>query len=243
MHLREYIKFFIVLLFITAGIFAFKNSTLNDDIFLTYEVNLKKQDLEIFWKDDKGQIFRSIQNLKAWVETKNKKLLFATNAGMYKTDNSPLGLFIQDGKTITPLNSKKASGNFYWKPNGVLYIDTDNNGIICKTENFKNNGKIKYATQSGPMLVFGGKIHPEFKQGSINLNIRNGVGVLPNNNLVFVMSKKEINLYDFANYFKKLGCKNALSFDGFVCRTYLPEKNWVQTDGNFGPIIGVTTNR
>jgi uncharacterized protein YigE (DUF2233 family) len=93
------------------------------------------------------------------------------------------------------------------------------------------------------MLVIDGKIHPDFKQGSINLNIRNGVGVLPNNSLVFVMSKKEINLYDFANYFKKSGCKNALSFDGFVCRTYLPGKNWIQTDGNFGPIIGVTVNR
>ncbi|MEO6253831.1 MAG: phosphodiester glycosidase family protein [Ferruginibacter sp.] len=216
---------------------------MDEDIFLSYEVDLKKQDLKIFWKDDKGQVFRSIQNLKTWVETKNKTLLFATNAGMYKTDNSPLGLFIQNGKTITPLNRRTATGNFYWKPNGVLYIDMENNGAIVKTENFINNGKVKYATQSGPMLVFDGKIHPEFKQGSINLNIRNGVGLLPGNKLVFVMSKKEINLYDLAHYFKKLGCKNALSFDGFVCRTYLPGKNWVQLDGNFGPIVGVTADR
>jgi uncharacterized protein YigE (DUF2233 family) len=54
------------------------------------------------------------------------------------------------------------------------------------------------------------------------------------------MSKKEINFYEFANYFKKKWCKNALYLDGFVSRTYLPEKNWIQTDGNFGVIIGVT---
>ncbi|MDI3322021.1 phosphodiester glycosidase family protein [Pinibacter soli] len=65
--------------------------------------------------------------------------------------------------------------------------------------------------------------------------------ILPNK-IIFAMSKKEINLYDFANYFKSIGCKNALYLDGFVSRTYLPEKNWIQTDGDFGVIIGVTTN-
>ena len=56
------------------------------------------------------------------------------------------------------------------------------------------------------------------------------------------MSKKEVSFYDFANYFKSMGCKNALYLDGFVSLTYLPEQNWIQTDGNFGVIIGVTTN-
>jgi len=232
-----------ILILFVIGVFAFTASKPNEDIFLTYEVNPRKQDLELFWKDDKGQTLKSIQNLKNWLERKNKTLLFAMNAGMYKVDNTSLGLFIQDQKIITPLNTRAATGNFYWKPNGIFYIDTENNAAICKTENFINNGKVKYATQSGPMLVFDGKIHPEFKQGSTNLNIRNGVGILPNNNVVFVMSKKEVNLYDFAKYFKELGCKNALSFDGFVCRTYLPEKNWIQTDGNFGVIVGVSTKR
>jgi uncharacterized protein YigE (DUF2233 family) len=62
------------------------------------------------------------------------------------------------------------------------------------------------------------------------------------NRLVFAMSKAPINFYDLADYFKSLGCQNALYLDGFVSRTYLPEKNWVQTDGNFGVIIGVTAS-
>lgn len=90
------------------------------------------------------------------------------------------------------------------------------------------------------MLVIDGAIHPAFKQGSANLNIRNGVGILPDGKIIFAMSRQEINLYDFAQYFQSLGCKNALYLDGFVSRTYLPEKNWTQTDGNFGVIIGVT---
>jgi uncharacterized protein YigE (DUF2233 family) len=54
------------------------------------------------------------------------------------------------------------------------------------------------------------------------------------------MSKEEINFYDFAAYFQHMGCKNALYLDGLVSRTYLPDQKWVQTDGNFGVIIGVT---
>jgi uncharacterized protein YigE (DUF2233 family) len=162
------------------------------------------------------------------------------NGGMYKYDNSPQGLFIENKKTITPLDTSNGNGNFYLKPNGVFYVTTNNIPIICTTTKFYDDGQINYATQSGPMLLIDGQMHPVFKEGSTNLNIRNGVGILPDNEIVFAMSKKEINFYDFANYFKGLGCKNALYFDGLVSRTYLPEKEWTQTDGNFGVIIGAT---
>jgi uncharacterized protein YigE (DUF2233 family) len=93
------------------------------------------------------------------------------------------------------------------------------------------------------MLLINGKMHPGFNKGSTNLNIRNGVGILPDKRIIFAMSKREINFYDFATYFKNKGCKNALYLDGLVSRTYLPEKRWIQTDGNFGVMIGVTTSK
>lgn len=129
---------------------------------------------------------------------------------------------------------------FYLKPNGVFYITTDDVALVCKSTDFANNGNIKYATQSGPMLVIDGQIHPAFKENSTHLNIRNGVGILPDNKVLFAMSKKEISFYDFAKYFQNLGCKNALYLDGFVSGIYLPSKNWRQTDGDFGVITGVT---
>jgi uncharacterized protein YigE (DUF2233 family) len=209
----------------------------SDDSLLIYCVDLKKQNVKFYWKDEKNQPFKNFENLKTWLNKKGQQLLFAANGGMYKTDNSPLGLFIDSGKTITPLNRASASGNFYLKPNGVFYISKGNTATICVTEKFKASANIIYATQSGPMLVINGKIHPEFNQGSSNVNVRNGVGLLPNGQLIFIMSKKPVNLYDFANSFLRSGCKNALYLDGFVSRTYLPNQNWQQLDGNFGVII------
>jgi uncharacterized protein YigE (DUF2233 family) len=231
----------LIFLFLATAFFAFvvKERT-DDNLFVTYEVDIKKSDLKLYWKDDENETFKSIQNLKTWLEAQKRTLVFAMNAGMYMQDNLPVGLYIENKKELFPLNTRNANGNFYLKPNGVFYITTDNLPVICQTTDFVNNGKIKYATQSGPMLVIDGAIHSAFKEGSANVNIRNGVGILPNNDVIFVMSKSEINFYDFASYFKKLGCKNALYLDGFVSRTYLPEKNWIQTDGNFGVILGVT---
>lgn len=231
---------FTLLPFLIAFVALFISSISYDESpFLTYKVDLKKQDLRLVWKDEKGKRFGSIENIKFWTEKKNLKLDFAMNAGMYKVDNSPQGLYVEKKKILSPLDTSKAVGNFYLKPNGVFYITTEHVAQICVTEMFRPNEKIEYATQSGPMLVIDGKIHPDFKEGSSNLNIRNGVGILPDGKVVFVLSKKEINFYDFASYFKGLGCRNALYLDGFVSRAYLPSENWIQTDGNFGALFVV----
>ena len=231
-----------LLILLAAGLIAFKTSCNSSDVpILSYTVDLKTQDLQFYWKSDKGEIINSIQNLKNYVETKNSTLVFAMNGGMFNKNFSPQGLFIQDKKMVTALDTFSGSGNFYLKPNGVFYITTDNIPYVCKTADFDNKGNVKFATQSGPMLIIDGQIHSAFKEGSLNLNIRNGVGILPDNKIVFAMSKKEINFYDFAKYFQQLGCKNALYLDGFVSRMYVPEKKWIQLDGDFGVIIGVTT--
>lgn len=230
-----------LLLLLTAGLIAFTNNKNSiDDRILFYIVDAKAQNLQLYWKNDNDEILGSIQQLKSYVESKKMKLIFAMNGGMFNKDYSPQGLFIQNKKTLAPLDTTGGSGNFYLKPNGVFYITSENIPVVCKTADFRDNKEIKFATQSGPMLVIDGKIHSVFKQVSTNLNVRNGVGILPDNKVVFAMSKEKINFYDFATYFQSLGCKNALYLDGFVSRTYLPEKKWMQTDGDFGVMIGVT---
>ncbi|HRG60037.1 MAG TPA: phosphodiester glycosidase family protein, partial [Bacteroidia bacterium] len=182
----------------------------------------------------------SIQNLKKHVEKQGHSLKFAMNGGMFKSDLSPQGLYIENSRILSPIDTNNGEGNFFLKPNGIFYFNKNNEVFICKTNEFLFNANINFATQSGPMLLLNGEIHPAFKKGSTNLNIRNGVGILENNKVIFALSKVEINLYDFAQFFQYMGCKNALYLDGYVSRAYFPEKQWIQTDGNFGVMIGVT---
>jgi len=210
-----------------------------DGKMLSYIVDPARQDIRMFWKNDSGAAFGNIGRLKADLEHRHQTLIFAMNGGMFKPDYSPVGLFIQDGRLITALDTASGAGNFYLKPNGVFYLTKTGHATICQTKEFVENPGIRFATQSGPMLVIDGQIHPAFKEGSSNLNIRNGVGLLANGHLLFAMSKEPINFYDFADFFKTQGCRFALYLDGFVSKMYLPG-HVVQTDGNLGVIIAVT---
>ncbi len=230
------IIFFLLLLMCCCEAFP-AAAQLADADMITYTPSGGQQ-VQLFWKDEQGKVLGSLGRLKSYTERRKQRLVFAMNGGMYMEDRSPLGLFICDSETVRKLNTREGYGNFYLKPNGVFYINSAGKGFVCATEDFKPGKDIRYATQSGPMLVIRGKIHPVFKKGSANVYVRNGVGILPDGRMFFAMSKKEVNLYDFAAYFQQKGCRNALFLDGFVSRTYLPALNWLQTDGYFGVIIG-----
>ena len=211
---------------------------INDNQILSYTIDPKKQDVRLFWKDDNGKIISSFNQLKTHLKSKNITLLFAANSGMFTPEYGPVGLLIQNGKVLKSLNKSNGKYNFTWKPNGVFYITNNNSAFVCETDAFMNDGKIKYATQSGPMLVVNSKIHVGFDKSNVKC-VRNGVGLLPDGKVIFAMSKKEITFYDFAKYFLDLGCKNALYFDGAISKTYLPEQNWTSQDGRFGVMVGV----
>ncbi|MFL5731276.1 MAG: phosphodiester glycosidase family protein [Cytophagaceae bacterium] len=232
--------FFLILL---AGLISFRPASTPHTKILCYHADLRTQELKLYWKDDQGKIFGSFQNLKNYLTKNDKTLIFAMNGGMYSKSQSPQGLYIENLKQLSPLDTASGNGNFYMRPNGVFGWTSDKKPFVCKTEDFGKLKNVAYATQSGPLLLIDGKIHSQLKEGSKNLNIRNGVGILPNVKLLFAMSEKEINFYDFAMYFKNAGCKDALYLDGFVSRCYLPEKNWLQLDGNFGVIIGITETK
>ena len=242
MNKKELIIIGVAVFWLAAGFFLYKKSMLGaDKRFITYTADTREQDIRLFWKDSTGKDYRNIGNLLAWVKQQNKNLDFAMNGGMYQRDFGPVGLYIEQGRLIHATDTGTGTGNFYLKPNGIFYITQTGDAGICSTPDFKEKGSITYATQSGPMLVQGGVLHPAFKPGSDNLQVRNGVGILPDHKVLFVLSKQPISFYDFAAYFKEMGCTDALYLDGFVSRAYLPAKQWEQKDGDLGVIIGVST--
>jgi uncharacterized protein YigE (DUF2233 family) len=212
--------------------------------YIGYEANPDSSQIRMYWKDDEGNILGSLNNVKTFAEQQGYTLRYACNGGMYMQNQAPLGYYIQQGKTLQKINTKKGSGNFYLKPKGVFYVSSNNKPGIKSIETTADRAllqkeNISYLTQSGPMLVHNNTINPLFTKNSSNINVRNGAGILPNGNAYFAMSTYPISFYDFAKHFKDKGCTEALYFDGFVSLSYCPQQNYNQLGGNFGVIVAV----
>lgn len=195
--------------------------------------------VRLFWKDSSGKILGSLAAVKRLVDARGDTLRFATNGGMYTETQGPLGLFIQDGKMLHRLNRDTGYGNFYLRPNGVFFITTEGKAGVCRTQDFPAKKKVRWATQSGPMLLVDGHIHPAFRRGSQNVNIRNGVGILPSGHVLLAISTVPVSFWDFAKFFEQRGCRNALYLDGAISRVYFPAGGLRDTGGAFGVIVGV----
>jgi len=211
--------------------------------YFIYEVYLASCTLQMFWKSEKGDsIFHSFGNLASYLsKIKNQKLIFAMNGGMFHKDFTPVGLYINDENIITPIDTSSGKGNFYLKPNGIFGIDKSGRALVITTEKYLAQIPVlNCATQSGPMLLIEGHIHPEFNPTSTNKNIRNGVGILPSGNPVFVISELPVTFYEFANFFKDMGCRDALYLDGYISKVYFPSEQYLSKDEKFAVIIAVT---
>lgn len=208
--------------------------------YVSYRLDPQRQLLRLYWRDAHGRRYGNLGDLRTGLEARDQCLDFAMNGGMFAPGYGPQGLFIEDGKTRAALDTATGMGNFYLKPNGVFYLSTDRHAHIVPTAAFRPDGRVAYATQSGPLLVIDGRIHPAFRPGSANVQVRNGVGLLPDGRVLLAMSKGKVNFYDFADYFRRAGCRQALYLDGFVSRAYAPAAGWTQLDGDFGVIIGIS---
>lgn len=211
----------------------------DDTLYATLAFDPRSVPIRMFWRDEQNRLFGNLLCLKSCLEGRGERLRLAMNGGMYHKDRTPVGLFIENGRVVQPLDTSSGLGNFYLKPNGVFAVRKDGSAFVTPTECFVDSGDIAYATQSGPMLLVDGVRHPVFEEASLHLNIRNGVGTRPDGTVVFAISRDKVNLYSFAEFFRRMGCNNALYLDGFVSRCYCPEMRCEQLDGDFGVMIGV----
>lgn len=234
-------RFFTVLLFALAAFLSGPGIPASSP-FVVYIADPGKQEISMVYRDLDGKRYGNLKNVLKSSGKQQKELLMAMNGGMYQPDRSPQGLSIEGGRVIHSLDTAGGSGNFYLKPNGVFFVRNDGTCGISRTEHLPASG-LRFATQSGPMLLSGGKMHPVFTKGSKNLQIRNGVGILPDNRVMFAISREKVNFYEFAGLFKEAGCTEALYLDGYVSRAYIPGKGVYHQDGDFGVIITVTAGK
>ncbi len=206
-------------------------------------------DIRLFLNDEDGEPYRHFNWVKEALAERNETLLFAMNAGMYHEDRKPVGLYVEEGEETAPLNDNDGPGNFHLKPNGVFWIYFEHNmkaaGVSAVDgSSYNAPDAIHYATQSGPMLVINGAIHPRFLPDSDSLKRRNGVGVSEEGDVIFVLADSPVRFYDFASFFRDvLKTPNALYLDGSISRLYAPSLERNDPGAAMGPIVGVVTGQ
>ncbi|HUA81278.1 MAG TPA: phosphodiester glycosidase family protein [Dyella sp.] len=195
--------------------------------FTVVSLDLHREALTLHWKNpDTDQPFGDIQSLREWGAANGKRLMFAANAGIYSQSYAPLGLYVENGKTLVPLNlfhGNPAAGNFSIQPNGVFAVYPDGHAAVRTSAAFKADSKaVDWATQSGPMLVINGQINDQFVHDSNSTKWRSGVCAHTPYQVVFVVSESPVNFHTFAQLFRdKLGCHDALYLDGTISQFYI----------------------
>jgi uncharacterized protein YigE (DUF2233 family) len=171
-----------------------RNESFADTSYIVCSFDLTKEDLRMFWRGEDGRPYRTFAALAVDLKAKGTSLRFAMNGGMYQDDLRPVGLYIENGRELIP--------NFYKKPNGVFYIGNGKVGILETGRFLARRPESNFATQSGPMLVIDGAIHPAFIVDSNDRKPRNGVGVSSPTEVHFVITQGWVNFYEFAHFFR-----------------------------------------
>lgn len=201
----------------------------------------RRDDIRVYWKGANGLAYGGFAALADALKTQGRQLRFAMNGGMFEADLSPVGLFIEDWQQKHRADLRDGASNFHLRPNGVFYVGDSAAGVAETTRFLANGPKARYATQSGPMLVIDGRIHPKIRPTGTSAKIRNGVGVRDGAQVIFAISDQPVTFYSFARLFRDgLNCPNALFLDGSVSSLFAPNLKRADMLLPIGPIIGVS---
>ncbi len=199
----------------------------------------KKDDLRTFWRGTDGQPLGSFEAVAASLKP-GEKLVFGMNGGMYDVKNAPIGLYVEHGAQLRRANTRAGKANFTMKPNGVFFVGGGQAGVWETSRFLKERPAADYATQSGPMLVLNGAIHPRIHADGTSEKLRNGVGIDHAGMAVFAISNEPVTFHEFASLFRdRLQCDNALFLDGSISALYAPELGRDDFTLPMGPIVGV----
>ena len=200
-------------------------------------------DLRLFLDDAEGQRLGTFDRVERELSAEGRTLRFAMNAGMYHPDRSPVGYYVEAGEEKARLVRSAGPGNFGLLPNGVFCILPDAFAVQETLAFDAARPACRYATQSGPMLVISGSLHPRFLPGSDSRFVRNGVGVTADGKTAyFAISEGPVTFHEFARLFRDgLKASDALYFDGNISRLYAPELGRDDFGFPMGPIVGLAT--
>jgi len=200
----------------------------------------RHDDIRLFLSGPDDKPYGSLAALASTLKAKGETLAFAMNAGMFGQDQLPVGLYVEDRRKLHAADTRGGATNFHMKPNGVFWIGDGVAGVTETSRYLASPPLTRYATQSGPMLIIDGKVHPKIRPDGASQKIRNGVGACKGGMIAFAIADDPVTFDRFARLFRDgLGCQNALFLDGSVSSLYAPDLDRDDELTPIGPIVGV----
>jgi uncharacterized protein YigE (DUF2233 family) len=208
--------------------------------FTVCAYDARRHRLALFSEGADGPL-RSFDRLERHLGARARQVRFAMNAGMYDEEGRPIGLYVEEGRERRALNRRDGAGNFHLKPNGVFAMDAEGRVSVRTGDAWaRARPQVRFASQSGPMLVIAGRLHPAFQPDGESRHLRNGVGIVDRNRAWFAISEQPVSFGKFARFFRDvLGCRDALFFDGTVSSLWDPGARRRDDGYAFGPMVAV----
>ncbi|MEI9850723.1 MAG: phosphodiester glycosidase family protein [Sphingomonas sp.] len=210
-----------------------------DSAFTVCRAQPGKHELLLADRGPGGKPMREFEGLRGRLGERHSRIAFAMNAGMFDEAGRPIGYYVEDGAQQAALNRRKGPGNFHLEPNGVFWGDAKG-WHVATTMDFaaRKPDRVRFGTQSGPMLMIGGRLHPKLSANGTSLQVRNGVGVAADGSAWFAISDQAVSFGRFARLFRdRLGCPDALYLDGAVSRLWDPVARREDEGAPIGPMV------
>lgn len=118
------------LLLLSLPAFASGKCSLTDPSLMlqSYTADPQRERIVMYWQKEDGKAWGSLRALLADIDH-NGQVQMAMNGGIYDKDYAPLGLYIEKGRQLTPLNRASGGGNFFIRPGGVFYLRGKTRGL------------------------------------------------------------------------------------------------------------------
>jgi uncharacterized protein YigE (DUF2233 family) len=213
--------------------------------FIVCTYDARRQDLRLYSRAEAGEYLRNFDSLQQQLGRETRNVRFAMNAGMFNEGGAPIGLYVENGEEQKSISLTDGPGNFHLKPNGVFWQGADGLLHIETSENYALElREPRWATQSGPMLVIDGEMHPRFADNGVSRLVRNGVGLRDAHTAFFVISSGMVSFGRFARFFRdELQCRDALFLDGTVSSLWAPSIGRTDDNHELGPMVVVLDRR
>ena len=205
-----------------ASTVALRCMRFEEHVYAVADVNLQTEEIVFTTSNDKRM--ETFPKIVSNLSSAGVKPILVTNAGIYGTDNRPLGLLISPKGKLHNVSTTAGSGNFSWD-SAVFQISDDGTASIVPARSWQDNPHTIAATQSGPQLASSGKINQSFQPQSKWSFRRTSIGIDQSNRRLvrLVVSREPVTLFELATFMvKELHCSEALHLDGDLSAFYVP---------------------